>query len=58
MFLDAFNNILMQLENPNLAEDFETKEDLVRMLQTEAKYLSEKRDKLIALINTFLSRVS
>lgn len=54
-FLDAINNLMMQLDNPNLGEDFETKEKLIEMIKEEAEYLKKKRDGIMSDIEKFLS---
>ena len=54
-FLDAINNLMMQLDNPNLGEDFETKEKLIEMIKEEAQYLKKKRDGIMSDIEKFLS---
>ena len=54
-FLDAFNNHLMQIQVPDMGEYYETKESLIEMLSTEARYLQQKRDAILAEINAFLA---
>ena len=54
-FLDAINNLMMQVDNPNLGEDFETKEKLIEMIKAEAQYLKRKRDGIMSDIEKFLS---
>lgn len=54
MLLDAFNNHLMHIQMPDLAERYETKEDLLEMLSVEAGYLQRKRDMILSEINAYL----
>ncbi|MFP3928179.1 MAG: hypothetical protein ACLFUP_04680 [Desulfobacteraceae bacterium] len=53
--LDAFNNHLMQIQNPDLGGYYETKEDLMDMLEKESWYLQKKRDQILQEINRFLA---
>ncbi len=52
--LDAINNHLMQIQNPDLGEYYETKEDLMGMLEEESLYLRKKRDMILEEINRYL----
>ncbi len=54
-FLDAINNLLMQMMNPDFGSDTETKEQLIMRLKIEAEYLEKKRNGILSDIEKHLS---